>query len=231
MGGGAGVEWEVQLERSHWKWNARKKCFRPIEEVKVDRFSARGYMDGMDDVRGDLLKVVSIEVTHPEMDLDWWKEHYDLKEDIFTMYFYKETCKHPHYMTWGGYIRSPIESIFPLTLEGEMVLEDQTYPVSVTVIPVDMEEFKYWYQDVFETHSTGLDEERKKIRDKIDDIEEMLEDETLSEDAQERLQAKIEDQQDELEELGTDEAWWDAHWESIQANYGAERIKESWMPF
>lgn len=219
MGGGAGVTWTVEFEYHTYpmRWDPinSRLTMQKHSEPKIDRFNAQGYQDGMNDVRGDMLKVNELTIDIPEKDYKWLLDAMANNENhLFDVSFEYEGHKWFETMTWGGYVRGKIEDIFPLDLQAQVTVEGVgDYTADLTVEPVDMEDFKYWYEDVFQTYSSGLEDERKKLQDKIDELEGMDEPDG----------ATLEALQEELDEIPTDEQWFEDHWDDIQMNYGADK--------
>ena len=50
-------------------------------------------------------------------------------------------------------MRGDVKSLFPMTLEGMITLENiGSVNITITVVPSDPQEFTYWYQDVFDAY-------------------------------------------------------------------------------
>ncbi len=222
MGGGAGITWTLHGVRGQMKWSRRKQTFRPHGPITLDSFDAEGYMDGMDDVRGDLLKVTSIVFDVNPDDLPWWKRNFDLRTDIFTICGVTRDCTEPHAVSSGGYIRSKWPASFPLDLVGTLYLENELMGVTVTVKPADPEEFGRWYTEAFETWDTGLDDEREMYHKAIRAAQAKLAAGGLTEDAEQALIEKIESDQEELDNLPSDAQWWEDQRDDMRINYGAD---------
>lgn len=142
MGGGAGIKFDVQLDEFTFTlrtWGDRQA------KTTVLQWDALGYEDGMANVSGSLLKAkVLFTLTRDEQ--RWLKERGATVRDHLTVSRFTAST-----VLWCRYVRGRWQEEFPLELKGEAEFEFLGLKrVTVVIAPSDQEEFRYFWEDVFE---------------------------------------------------------------------------------
>lgn len=140
MGGGAGIKITARMFGFYFTLrNKHATC-------GVESWDAHGYMDGMNNVRGDLLKATAhFELTAEEKKYVREKWGATSNEKLYCSRFTASG------MVFAGWVRGRWQDAFPLTLKGYADFEflgDKE--ITVEIAPADKNEFGNFWYDVFE---------------------------------------------------------------------------------
>lgn len=140
MGGGAGITWELELESLPLDFKRGK--FIPARKPVITTWHASDYMNAMQNIRPDLLRLISIKIDdpngaeNPDMSYDWaaWMNGNRLEASSFS-----------------GYTRGPWQDTFPLTFSGQMHV-DYYGDLNITALVTyrRKREFESFYNRLFE---------------------------------------------------------------------------------
>jgi hypothetical protein len=162
MGGGAGIQITLELEQFYV---ARKKNRR--DELKVvtfpelARWHAQGYMDGMSDIRGDMLKVKELRLDKLEEGDAEWLTGQGIKPGECLAAWIEER-QWPHTCIFRGWIRGKWQDAFPLSIDFDLYVETLGYRrAAIVVEPADMQEFGNFWEDVFSWFPEDPEDERE----------------------------------------------------------------------
>jgi hypothetical protein len=180
MGGGAGIQFEFEVsgagitltehfgpKRGRWRGlrplascpagksarrTARQKLFK-VTLPDIDSFSMHGYMDGLGNVRGNILKVKQILIEPPDKeDIEYLVEQGYKPGDGFSFYFSSNDEK-PKLMLFSGYVRGDIHQQFPLHVPCSMTMDvGWGIRLDCTLIVEPTEEFFDLYEAVFHSY-------------------------------------------------------------------------------
>lgn len=117
MGGGAGIGFEVKLESIALKWTGEK--WEVSGPVEIDSWRAEDYMNALGNIRPDLLKIVSVDITESDPDPEYAKRAHEIHGE----FVHTDTGKVEGSM-FSGYTRGKWEDRFPLGTD-----RATTYPV------------------------------------------------------------------------------------------------------
>jgi len=143
VGGGAGIKFTIEPE-DYYVAVGRTGVIRPVGKPVITKFSAEGYQDGMGDVRGDLFIVK--EVVFDKVEPKYIKE---LRKNGQLLVSWHNWCDWPSKMVWGGYVRGPWKSLFPMIFDDELVSLELYGDLKATIVLAPGKEFGYWFEDVF----------------------------------------------------------------------------------
>ena len=151
MGGGAGIRFSLKI--NSFAFNTKRGEVNPIKPVTIQNWSALGHMDGMDNIRGDLLKVKRVEyILEQDERAELKKDDIRASDTLWANSFVAENVE------FAGYVRGKWTDIFPMWLTGETYLEGiGTCEISVLVQVADKREFAGFWSDVFDYDSAQED--------------------------------------------------------------------------
>ena len=143
MGGGAGINWELELESFHLDF--KNGVVLPAEKPEIRTWLAEDYMNCMSDIRPDLLRIVSIEIEDPnkgETLPEWYGELWaEMNGEKLRA------------TSGGGYTRGPWENAFPLTFTGRMhVAYYGDLDITLTVTYRRKREFGIFHKRLFDSY-------------------------------------------------------------------------------
>ena len=149
MGGGAGIKIEVELDQFYVvRSRNNKRKFKVLQQPVIVRWSADGYEDGERNLRGNMLKAtVTIDNIDPG-DVDYltkaWGFHPGNRLAAWV------DTEAPNRTIWRGYVRGKWQDVFPLDMDFEIHVEMFGHiNATLTIDPVDREEFDRFWNDVF----------------------------------------------------------------------------------
>src|SRR5262245_22171339 len=122
MGGGAGINFRFDLENTAGIWRPKQKKLVKLKPPVIRSFDALGYMDGMNEVRGDLLKVKKIHLQIDSDDVGYFKYCRCSDGDEITVY-QSQYCTQFERIVFAGYVRGNIRQVFPMWIEGTLTLD------------------------------------------------------------------------------------------------------------
>ena len=148
MGGGAGLNFSLKITNGYCRWHPVKRVFDIARTPEIERFDMHGYMDGLSNVRGELLRIVNFEIEPLDpADSDWLRRHGVRASQ--ELYLGQPSREKIECMIWGGYVRGDIRATVPsMTFTADLDVEGVGVRATFGIEATD--EFFEFYQDVFE---------------------------------------------------------------------------------
>ena len=151
MGGGAGIGFEVKLESIALKWTGEK--WEVSGPVEIDSWRAEDYMNALGNIRPDLLKIVSVDITESDPDPEYAKRAHEIHGE----FVHTDTGKVEGSM-FSGYTRGKWEDRFPLELTGRLHIQYYgDVDITLTVKPRNKRQFGAFYNALFEGYMKAPD--------------------------------------------------------------------------
>ena len=168
MSGGAGVRFTLRIDSFNLVTGTKYLKAETLPDI--ESWDCLGYMDGMNNIRGDMLKVKKVVYELDDNDKAYLKEEGIKPRTI--LYCPSFTVEN---MEWAGYVRGKWQNAFPMTLTGSTDIEYLGQcDISVVVDVADREEFAGFWMDVFdyyaETDVTNDDGELVTIEEQYEMI-------------------------------------------------------------
>lgn len=151
MGGGAGILVTLELEDfGVTRKRNRRDELKIVTLPELARWHAQGYMDGMSDIRGDMLKVKELLLDKlEEGDAEWLTEQGYKPGDCLAAWIEEEQW--PRARIFRGYVRGRWRDVFPLSIDFDLWVEALGYRhATIVVEPADAQEFGNFWEDVFD---------------------------------------------------------------------------------
>lgn len=145
MGYGAGHEVKLNGQDGYALYTG-KSLKISLDDAGFTSWDFTHPMDGMTDIRLDLLKI-----SIPPIILNA-EDRKNMKEAGFTRgeKIYFTWYKNPEGLLWSGYVRSPLNVAFPIELKGDIDFSGYlgTWQVTAIVKPVSNKKFQEFIEDV-----------------------------------------------------------------------------------